>query len=376
VKVLLVTSMFPPYCGGGVSSHVRTLATALSGLGHEPWILTSRRGRPVNPEETRHAPPGTRVVYARSFVDMVLRVGRLVREERFDLVHLHAFNALAAAPFVRGGPAVVFTLHSDSANYLASVRGWARSHPAYRLLLAYERLAIRLPDVTIAVSGRMEAYGRGIQVGRIVRIPNAVDSDFWTPSREPSNGSPRAILVPRMHVPKNGIEYAIEAMKSIARQARDARMFVTGDGPLRERLEAMAGSIGGDRVRFPGMVSPEELRELYRRADVVLIPSVTSSGTQENTSIAALEAMACGTPVVASDIGGLSEVIRTGQDGFLVPERDPHALAKATLALLTDPELARRMGEEAREHVRQEFSVRAWANRVAALYESILRKEA
>jgi len=296
-----------------------------------------------------------------------------VRREQFDVVHLHAFNALGLAPLARRrGTAILFTLHSDSANYLASVRGWGRHHPAYLLFHLYERIAIRFPDFTIAVSRRMEDYGRGVGVGPIVRIPNAVDSDYWTPSPEPANGRPRTILVPRMHVPKNGIEYAIEAMASIAEQARDARMLVTGDGPLRASLEDLAHRVAGDRVAFPGMVDQEELRELYRRVDVVLIPSVTTMGTQENTSIAALEAMACGTPVVATDIGGLPEVIRSGVVGLLVPERDARALAEATVALLTDEERARRMGEEARRHVVREFSTTSWAKRVVGVYEAAL----
>lgn len=213
MKVLLVTSMFPPYCGGGVSSHVQSLAAALPKLGHEVWVLSSRRGKPVEPDEAKYAPPGVHVLYARNFRGMATCIGRLRREERFDVVHFHAFNTLALAPLCRGDrAAVVFTLHSDSANYLASVRGWRAAHPAYRLLIRCERFAITLPDITIGVSTRMEEYARSIGARRIVRIPNAVDCDLWTPTDPPSLRHPPTILVPRMHVPKNGIEYAIEAM--------------------------------------------------------------------------------------------------------------------------------------------------------------------
>jgi len=373
MKVLLVTSMFPPYCGGGVSSHVQSLAAALPKLGHEVWLLSSRRGQHVHPDEAKHAPTGTHAVYARNFRGMAMRIGRLLREERFDVVHFHAFNALALALLCRGArAATVFTLHSDSANYLASVHGWRPGHPAYRALLRYERLAIRWPDATIAVSKRMQAYGSAIGGTRIAAIPNAVDSDYWTPGPAPSNGRPPTILVPRMHVPKNGIEYAIEAMSSIAKSAQDARMLVTGDGPLRPALEALARQAAGDRIVFPGMVSQEELRELYRQVDLVVIPSVTTMGTQENTSIAALEAMACGTPVVATDIGGLPEVVRSGVDGYLIPERDPKALANAALTLLSETERARKMGAEARRHVVSVFSTQSWAERVVRVYEAAL----
>jgi glycosyltransferase involved in cell wall biosynthesis len=373
VKVLLVTTAFPPYGVGGISSHVGSLAAALADLGHAPWVLASRRGQPRRNDEASAAPKGVRPQYVPTFASMARRIRSLVRAERFDVVHLHAFNALALAPLVRRrGTAIVFTLHSDSANYLASVRGWSRRHPAYLSLLAYERLAIRFPDATIAVSRRMEDYGRAIGGRRIVRIPNAVDCDYWSPPKGAPDGRPPTILVPRMHVPKNGIEFAIEAMGPISAHIHDARMLVTGDGPLRGRLEDLARHAAGDRIAFPGMVSQDGLRALYRRVDVVMIPSITTMGTQENTSIAALEAMACGTPVVATDIGGLPEVIPSGTGGLLVPERDPAALAQATLALLTRRAEARRMGEAARRHVVRGFSTGPWARRVLGVYEDAL----
>lgn len=369
MRVLLVTSMFPPYCGGGVSSHVQCLAVALSKLGHEVWVLSSRRGQRVNPDEATYAPPGSHAVYARDFRGMAMRIGRLLREERFDVVHFHAFNALALALLCRGAcTATVFTLHSDSANYLASVRGWRPGHPLYRALLLYERLAIRWPDATIAVSKRMEAYGTAIGGTHIAAIPNAVDSDYWTPGRAPSNGRPPTILVPRMHVPKNGIEYAIEAMAQIALVSQNVRMLVTGDGPLRTTLEERARRVAADSISFPGMLTQEQLRELYRGVDVVVIPSITTSGTQENTSIAALEAMACGKPVIATNIGGLPEVIPDGEAGFLIPEKDSNALARAAIALLQDRELAQRMGKEARDHVVSGFSSISWARKVVDVY--------
>jgi len=99
---------------------------------------------------------------------------------------------------------------------------------------------------------------------------------------------------------------------------------------------------------------------------------VTVSGTQENTSIAALEGMACGTVVVATDIGGLPEVIRDGEDGFLVPERDSGALADRVLQCLRDEGTRRRVADAARARVEREFAVSEWAERVARVYEDAI----
>src|SRR3989442_1252294 len=169
------------------------------------------------------------------------------------------------------------------------------------------------------------------------RFPNAVAPDYWAPPDHAPNGRPPTILVPRMHVPKNGIEYAAEAMRKIVKATQGATMLITGDGPLRPVLEQKAKEVGQGQIRFLGFVSRERMRELYQQVDVVLIPSVTTSGTQENTSIAALEAMASGKPVIATDIGGLPEVIRDGQDGILIPERNREATEpKADAAPLSD----------------------------------------
>lgn len=367
MRVLLVTSMFPPYAEGGVSSHVRDLATALARRGEEVRVLTSRRRQSLREDEGNAVPPSVRATYRPSFLRLFPALRRSLKSQRFDVVHFHCFNALAFAPLARRHPAaLVFTLHSDSANYLASVRGWPRWHPAYRLLLRFERRSIRWADATIGVSRRMVEYARGIGGEAVVRIPNAVDASWWSPG--PRNGGAPTLLVPRMHVPKNGIEYALKAMRGVLLHADGATLLVTGDGPLRPSLERRAREIAAENIRFLGMVGRERLRDLYRSVDAVVIPSVTVSGTQENTSIAALEAMACGTPVIATDIGGLPEVVEDGRGGILVPERDPEAIGEAAVRLLTDEAFAARMREEARRRVIRGFSLEAWGERVLEAY--------
>ena len=370
MRVLLVSSMFPPYCEGGVSSHLRDLASGLTAHGHAVTIFSCRRGMPVHEREDTFAPPKVTVIYAPDFARMFLRIGRLVRRGRFDVVHFHCFNSLALAAMVGGGGAAsVFTIHSDTANYFASVGGWtSRFHPGFLALRAFERISAGLPDRTIAVSRRMKDYAEATGHRNVTVIPNAVDASYWSPGGDGGGPSMRSILVPRMHVPKNGIEYAIEAMKKIAERIPDTRLLLTGDGPLRPELERLAAGLGPDRVRFLGLVSREEMRELYREADVVTLPSITSAGTQETFGIAALEAMASEKPVIATDVGGLPELIRNGQDGIVIRERDSEALANAAIRLLTDKDLARALGREGRNRVLREFGVSQWAERVLDVY--------
>jgi glycosyltransferase involved in cell wall biosynthesis len=376
LRILLVTSMFAPYHRGGVSSHVRDLAEMLAKKGHEVTIFTSRRRRSRAPNEEAHTPKGAKIVWTRSFPAMLLRIGKLVREGRFDVVNFHSQNTLALAPMIFGsGAAIVFTFHSDTSNYLASVRGWTkRSHPFYVAARWFERLTIKFPAATIVVSKRMQRFAESLGLRDTILVPNAVDASYWSkPMRLKANGA-RWIIVPRMHVPKNGIEYAIEAMSKIVPRVPNAYLLLTGDGPLRLALEEQAEHLVPGRVHFLGIVSREMMRSLYANADLVTIPSITSAGTQENTSIAALEAMASGKPVVATQIGGLVEIVRNEEDGFLVPEKDAAALADAAVRLLSNPGLAAKLGRQARERVTREFSLEAWVDRVLAAYERALEE--
>jgi glycogen synthase len=377
LRILLVTSMFQPYHRGGVSSHVRDLADMLVRKGHHVTILTSRRRRAAVPDEAGHTPQGANIVWTKSFPAMFFRIGKLVREGHFDIVNFHSQNTLALASLVRGsGAAVVFTFHSDTSNYLASARGWTkRSHPFYVAARWFERLTAMFPDSTIVVSKRMQAFAESLGLRDTILVPNAVDAVYWSkPMKMKVNGA-RWILVPRMHVPKNGIEYAIDAMRKIVPRVPNAYLLLTGDGPLRPALEEQAERAVPGRVHFLGIVSREAMRSLYANSDLVTIPSITSSGTQENTSIAALEAMASGKPVVVTQTGGLVEIVRNEQDGFLIPEKDSDALAEAAIRLLSNPSLAAKYGRQARERVLGEFSLETWVERVLGAYERALQDQ-
>lgn len=149
----------------------------------------------------------------------------------------------------------------------------------------------------------------------------------------------------------------------------------SGDGAAgggeRRRLEAVAGGHGlGSRVRFLGAVEHEDLADYYALADICVVPSRT-----ETFGLVALEAQALGTPVVASAVGGLTEIIADGQTGFLVPERQSQAFADAIARLLDDPELRARMGAAARDRAAT-FTWDRAVDRMAAIYRRVTGPDA
>ena len=154
------------------------------------------------------------------------------------------------------------------------------------------------------------------------------------------------LFVARM-VEKKGTRYLLEAMKGI-----DARILLAGDGPERAGLERLAGELGLD-AEFLGAKDRNELRVLYASCDVFAAPSVVAAdGDKDGLPVVILEAMASGAPVIASDIAGIGEAVKDGENGILVPPKDVDALREALRTVLADPELRRRYSRRSLELAR------------------------
>jgi glycosyltransferase involved in cell wall biosynthesis len=254
-------------------------------------------------------------------------VRRAVRETRPDLVHAHnPTMALATGLATRRGrrPRGLVSVHG------VPEEDWPRTARLLRLS--------GLPPVACGpgVSAALEQQG----LPPLATVPNAVGpapppADRSELALEP--GTQLVLAVGRLVELKNHA-LAIAALS----QVPDATLAIAGDGPLRPELERLAAESGvSERVRFLGMRT--DARALMGAADVVVMPS-----RSEGLPLSALEALASGTPLVATDVRGLRELVVDGQDALLVPE-DADALADALRRVLDDPSLARRLGEAGRQ---------------------------
>jgi len=138
------------------------------------------------------------------------------------------------------------------------------------------------------------------------------------------------------------------------RAACDAQLLIAGTGGLQRALEREVQALSlNDHIRFLGPLPHDQLADLYNTCDVVVVPSiVTDLGETEGMPTVILEAMAAGRPVVASDVGGISDVVVDSQNGFLVPHKDPHALADRLVRVL-NPDVSAPMGDHARKTAHQ-----------------------
>jgi glycosyltransferase involved in cell wall biosynthesis len=159
------------------------------------------------------------------------------------------------------------------------------------------------------------------------------------------------------------------AFRALRDRGVDARLVMVGDGPDRDQVERRAHELGVVReTLFLGY--QEQVARFFGAFDVFVLPSAN-----EGTPVTAIEALAAGRPVVATRVGGIPDVVREGEDGFLVAQGDVGALADRLEQLATDPALRERMGESARSRVRRRYSVGRLVDDVDRLYRSLLEAE-
>jgi glycogen(starch) synthase len=179
-----------------------------------------------------------------------------------------------------------------------------------------------------------------------------------------------AVTVAARLIVGKGHDVVLDAALAALGEAPTLKLLIAGDGPERGALEARARSLPQGVTRFLGYV--EDTRDLIGASDVVAFPTLPSLG--EGFGLAALEAMAAGVPVVASDTGALPEVVADGRTGIVVPAGSSPALAAALVRLTRDPSERERLGAAGLQRARSDFSLAAMADRTIAVYEEALAR--
>lgn len=308
-------------------------------------------------------------------------VARLVRQRGFDVVQGHWVvpNGLVAGAFGgrRPGPRVAVGLHGSDV-FLAERRG----------VRAAVRWALGRTDVLTGCSPELveRVCALGFPRERAHVIPYGVDVGTFRPVEEASepereaaaawrrrlgvpDGAPLVLTVGRM-ASKKGFDILLAALPELLAREPQTHWVLAGAGDRleewRRTAEAMAGGV---RVCFPGVVLRDALPDLYRAADLFVLPAVHDArGNVDGLPNVILEAMASGLAVVASGISGIPLAVADGETGSLVPERDPAALAAALAALLADPDRLRALGRAGRRRAVAELTWDSVARRYRQAY--------
>ncbi len=366
---------------GGPALHAALLTERLDPVRYHTQLVAGRespgeanyltlRGRSL--ENLSILPSLGREIGAQDLIAFA-RLYRLVRKMRPHIVHTHTAKAGALgrlAARLAGVPVVIHTYHGHIfQGYFPSLKT--------RLFLNTERWLARGTDrlLTVSEAVRQDLLRRGIgSPERLSVVPLGLDLDPLIQC-EMVRGQLRAELgvgdVPLVGiiarlVPIKRHEDFLAAATVVASRIPNCRFLVVGDGELRGRLEARSRELGlGGRVHFLGWRG--DLPRIYADLDLVAL-----SSANEGLPVSLIEAMAAGRPVVATRVGGVPDLVEHGVTGLLVSPEDPAALAEATMALLTDPERRRAMGEAGRKRVHPAFSAERLVEDIDRLYTELL----
>jgi glycosyltransferase involved in cell wall biosynthesis len=309
-----------------------------------------------------------------------LRARRLLAERpgEFDIVHDDQCLGTGLLGMMRDGWPLVATIHHpitvDRALDLSHAEDWRRRLTLrrwYGFLAMQKRVASRVPRViTVSSSSRRDiAEQLGVPEERSSVVPVGVDETIFRPLPGVRRVPGRLMTTTSSDIPMKGLVPLIEALAIVRRERPDAHLVVIGRLRDRSAVPAVIERLGvGDAIRFVSGVSDEQIVGLYAEAQVAVVPSL-----YEGFSLPAIEAMACGTPVVATTGGAIPEVVgKDGHTGLLVRPGDPTALASAIQQSLADESLRTRLAATARQRVLERFTWQATAEGTVEAYRSLL----
>jgi phosphatidylinositol alpha-mannosyltransferase len=348
---------------GGVQVHVRQLAGALERRGHEALVVAPGAA-PAAESFVRIVGRPIRVPYAGTVAPLCFsrrafrRIRRLAQVFEPHVVHVHeplTPSVSMLATFAATAPVVAtFHAHLDRSRLMEAVG------PALRTVA--RRIA-----AAVAVSEAAAEFVARVVPEPVEIVPNGVEVGRFADPGPPADGLPagrRVLWVNRLD-PQKGFPIAVRAFGRLAAELDDVVLVVAGDGSDRDALGLLEES-HRRRVAMLGSVPHDRLPAYHAAADAF----VSAATGQESFGIVLVEAMAAGLPVVATDIAGYREVVREGVEGLLVPPNDPGALAAALRRVLTEDELAARLGSAGRDRAR-DFDWGVVVPRLEAIYKGV-----
>lgn len=371
---------FYPFIGG-VENYVYYLSRELVNLGHSVKVVCANEPK-SDAHETVEGVEVSRLSYLGKVAntnitpDLPFKLNR----EDFDIMHTHIPTPWSAdwsriIANHKNKPLVV-TYHNDvigkgMANYIAN---FYNQTALKRLLSRADRIIITQPNY-LNYSPYLPEYRDKIEV-----IPNGVDVDKFKPV-ESGTGTPAKpgeddnklfflSLLDEFHEYK-GLDYLLEAVKIVKNTVSDVKLVVGGKGVLMDHYIKKAESIGlADNVEFHGFIPDEKMVEYYSSARIFVLPSISS--LQEGFGIVALEALACETPVITTEIVGVSHDLKQENAGFAVAPRDVDELSQAIIQLLENKDLARKMGVNGRNLVKAHYTWKGIARKMEKVYYELV----
>ena len=361
---------YPTVGGSGILA--TRLGVELAKTGHEVHFITYERPYAIQGYDV----PNIKVhlvsvleyplfKYPPYTIALASEMARVTKQENLDLIHVHYSlphsTAAQLAKEITGKPYIT-TIHGSDVTILGS-------DPSYELT---NTMSIEHSDAITTVSKYMEQEARrnlGIEK-EIHIIPNFVDHELFQPAPCLLLDNPRPGGITLVHVsnfrPVKRIEDLIYSMCIITKKEPNAKLILVGDGPERHRIERLIDRLD---LRHSILVTGyrSDVAAMMNSADALVLCSEI-----ENAPLTILEGMSCGLPIIATNVGGIPEQVQDGENGILVPVKHPEEIAEAALKLNADPELAARMGVNARKTVLKKYTKDIVLKQYVEVYENLL----
>jgi len=361
----MISNEYPPSIGG-VQTHVFELSRSLVALGHTVQVVTRKKSQDSPAHEIQDGVTIHRISLPKShwLYDQILfrKLKRQIRDHNIDLIHVHGTRPLNACRKLH--VPVIFTNHTSS--FLKRLKKGNR---------ARKKMSRQLDAVAHVIAPSRDRAEATLQAGfrgPLTEITNGVDLERFSPGQSicreklqlPENAF-LALFSGRLH-PIKGIKYLAEALEQL--DLEELHLLVAGSGPEKSTLSNAFHRIGRtNQVHFLGSVPNSSIPDVYRAADLLLLPSL-----EEATSISGLEAMACGLPILGSDVGGIPALVEDGVTGRLVPKGNAQAIASTLLEMIKHPDECQLMGSKGRIKAEREFSWSSVAKKTESVYLRVI----
>ena len=375
---ILITTVFEYPHVGGLSTHVQTLKDGLEQRGHYVEVYSfsnlpywKRRYLVQGPSFLLNkVSPGRGFLYSHEKRRKMLEQYIKNHAKNFDIINAQdVYATLASIP---SGIPTVSTVHGYMSFEAISKGTIVEKSPQDLEIQKIEKKAYQGTKQNITVDQRIKNYLKDAAEVEAVAIKNFINVDGFKPEKsrqeelkkEYGYQNQKVLFIPRRLTKKNGVIYPLMAMEDVLKEHPDTHLLYAGTGEEMDTLKQKAKELNIEKnIHLLGAVPHEKMKDYYAMCDVVVVPSVFDAGVEEATSISALEAMGSGSPLVASAIGGLKEIVEHEVDGILTEEKNTKELSEAINHLLSDTEYGKGLAEKARKKIEEQYSHRSASGR-------------
>ncbi len=364
IKVLQLVEDFKT---GGLENVVKNIYERLPKRKYETWIWCLAGGGEMANNLIRND-ENIEILGLKTYHNPlnIIRLACLIRKQNFHLVHTHGYFAGTMgriAAFLARTPVIISHVHTTYWNF--SKRNYFT-----------EKALSRISDCIVCCSNAVRdfvTHKEGIDSQKTVTVYNGISCEqqkFSPFDKKENNKYDINISITASLVTNKGHKYLFEALPKLSSIGKKIRLTVIGDGPLKKELNNYAKELGiEEKIDFLGKI--DNVNSVIKNTDIFVLPSIE----REGLSVSVIEALCHSLPVVASNIGGLPELIEDGVNGFLVNPKDPDALAEKIKILVTDKNKRKKMGREGKRKFSKKFDVKGMIQRIDELYTSLLDKK-